>query len=283
MRLVADMDTCLRPPAISPIARPADRRPTIGVLIRFANSAATLPRVLAALREQTCQPHEILGVANDSTDGSPDLLHDAGARVIEWPGPYEHSKVLNFGMRHLTTDLVLVLSSHTVLESPDAIRELVAAFDDPLVACASARWDDDPYYSDAVTWGELLAKGLRFGSIYSNSMGMIRRQLWEELPFDETQISSEDYAWAIHQIRRGGICRRLDFPFSYQRSGAGRDREFAEVTFRLARRHRLPVAWLGLAGSIRFLGRSVFEEGKRRERQPVLERLKAWADVAVSA
>lgn len=283
MAFLADMDTCLRTPAISRPARAADHRPTIGVLIRFANSAATLPRVLAALREQTCQPHEILGVANESTDGSCDLMHDAGARVIEWSGPYEHSKVLNFGMRHLTTDLVLVLSSHTVLESPDAIRQLVAAFDDPLVACASARWDDDPYYSDAVTWDELLAKGLRFGSVYSNSMGMIRRRLWEEQPFDENQLSSEDYAWAIHQIRRGGICRRLDFPFSYQRNGSRRDREFAEVTFRLARRHRLPVAWLGLAGSIRFLAGSLFEEGKRRGREPVLERLKAWADVAVSA
>ena len=283
MRLIAGMDTCLRTPAISQPARAADQRPTIGVLIRFANSAATLPRVLAALREQTCQPHEILGVSNDSTDGSSDLMHDAGARVIEWSGRYEHSKVLNFGIRHLTTDLVLVLSSHTVIESPDAIRQLVAAFENPLVACASARWDDDPYYSDAVTWDELLAKGLRFGSIYSNSMGMIRRRLWEERPFDETQISSEDYAWAIQQIRRGGICRRLDFPFSYQRNGNRRDREFAEVTFRLARRHRLTVAWLGLAGSIRFLAGSIFEEGKRRERQPVLERLKAWADVAVSA
>lgn len=277
------MDPCLRTPAISQPARAAGPRPTIGVLIRFANSAATLPRVLAALRGQTCQPHEILGVANDSTDGSCDLLHDAGARVIEWSGPYEHSKVLNFGMRHLTTDLVLVLSSHTVLESPDAIRQLVAAFDDPLVACASARWDDDPYYSDAVTWDELLAKGLRFGSIYSNSMGMIRRCLWEERSFDESLHSSEDYAWAIHQIRRGGICRRLNFPFSYQRNGSRRDREFAEVTFRLARRHRLPVAWLGLVGSVRFLAGSLFEEEKRRGRQTVLERLRAWAGVAVSA
>ncbi|MEQ1840646.1 MAG: glycosyl transferase family 2, partial [Verrucomicrobiales bacterium] len=133
-----------------------------------------------------------------------------------------------------------------------------------------------------VTWDELLAKGLRFGSIYSNSMGMIRRSLWEERPFDETQLSSEDYAWAIQQIRRGGICRRLDIPFSYQRNGSRRDREFAEVTFRLARRHRLPVAWLGLAGSMRFLAGSLFDGGTRRERQPVVDRRKAWAGVAIS-
>jgi thiosulfate reductase cytochrome b subunit len=55
------------------------------------------------------------------------------------------------------------------------------------------------------------------------------------------------------------------------------------VTFRLARRHRLPVAWLGLAGSVRFLVKSLFEERARSERQPVLDRLRAWAGVTVAA
>jgi hypothetical protein len=144
-----------------------------------------------------------------------------------------------------------VLSSHTVLESPDAIRQLVAAFDDPLVACASARWDDDPYYSDAVTWDELLAKGLRFGSIYSNSMGMIRRHFWTRLPFDESLPTSEDYAWAIEHLKNGHVCRRLALPFRYKRSGHNRDYEFASIVFQFAREHRLTVAWLGVKNSLK--------------------------------
>lgn len=58
------------------------------------------------------------------------------------------------------------------LEDDDAIERMVGALDDPRGACVSAKWDDDPFHSDAVTWDELKAKGLKFGSIYSNSMGM---------------------------------------------------------------------------------------------------------------
>jgi glycosyltransferase involved in cell wall biosynthesis len=43
---------------------------TLGILIRFANSAVTLRDVLAALQAQTLQPDVILGVDSGSSDGS---------------------------------------------------------------------------------------------------------------------------------------------------------------------------------------------------------------------
>lgn len=225
-------------------------RPTLGVVIRFKNSAATLPGVLKTLRRQTLQPDLILGVNNQSTDNSAELLRAAGAKVIKWTQPYHHSRVLNFALQHCSTDLVLVLSSHTVLQSPDAVEKLVAAMADPRTACASAKWDDDPFYSDAIDWQEMRTKGLKFGSIYSNSMGILRRAFWQQVPFDETLVTMEDGAWALEQVKRGFVCRRLDLPFDYQRSGRARDYAFAVTTFRLAARHELSVAWLGVSATI---------------------------------
>lgn len=227
--------------------------PTLGVLIRFSDSAATLPAVLAALQKQTLQPGIILGVNCGGTDASSALIRAAGGWVTNWTRPYAHSAVLNFGLRLLHTDLVLVLSSHTVLESPDTLAQMVAALHDPAVACVSLKWDDDPFYSDAVSWAELQDKGLRFGSFYSNSMGLLRRALWEDLPFDETLPTAEDYAWALAQLQQGRLCRRLRLPFSYRRSGTARDAEFAQITFRFARHYGLRVAWLGPVGSLKHL------------------------------
>jgi len=251
-------------------------RPTIGVLIRFANSAGTLPQVLEALRSQTLPPDEILGVASASSDRSRQILAAAGARVIEWTVPYHHSRVLNHGLRHLRTDLVLVLSSHTVLGSPTVLAELAAAFTDPRVCAASVKWDDDPYYTDAVTWEELQVKGLRFGSIYTNSLGMIRRASWEETPFEESITTSEDYAWAIDRLQRGEVCRRLALPFSHLRHGAPRHREFADIVFHFSKRHRLPVTWLGPRASISFLARALWNRSPVSEWRPALDRLLAW-------
>jgi glycosyltransferase involved in cell wall biosynthesis len=221
----------------------------LGVLIRFKNSASTLPGVLAALRAQTRQPDLILGIDTGSTDDSPGLLRAAGAQIIPWQEPYHHSRVLNFGLARCPAERVLVLSSHTVLESPDALARLEAALDDPRVACASSPWDADPFYSEAITWNEVRQKGLKIGSFYSNSFGLLRRQLWEEVSFDEDLPTMEDYAWALAQIHRGYICRRVPFDFSYQRQANARDFIFTACAFRLAFRYRLPMRWLGRAAS----------------------------------
>ena len=241
------------------------------MLIRFSNSANTLPDVIAALKAQTHQPDVILGIDSHSTDGSASLLREAGANVIPWTAPYEHSAVLNFGIQHLHTDFILILSSHTVLHSPDTLRQMVVCLEQPGAACASLSWDEDPYYSDAITWKELEAKGLRFGSIYSNSMGMIRRQLWETRPFDEEVKAAEDYAWALTQLRSGHSCHRLHLPFGYHRSGNLRDDDFARVTFRFAKQHGLKVAWLGARQSLMTLLKS-----KTPDREAIKARLWAW-------
>ncbi|WP_395745880.1 glycosyltransferase family 2 protein [Prosthecobacter sp.] len=259
-------------------------RPTIGVLIRFKNSAATLPHVLQRLQAQTIRPLFILGVDTGSTDDSARLISKTGGRVIAWNGPYHHARVLNHGLRHLHTDLVLVLSSHTTLEDDDAVERMLGAFTDPRVACVSARWDDDPFYSDAITWDELWAKGLKFGSIYSNSMGMLRRKAWTTAPFDESLVTAEDYAWAIEQLKRGGICKRLHLRFGYERSGHDRTFEFAQLVFQFARRYKLRVAWLGALRSMQQMLTAVFM-CRPDSAPPALhyDRLKAWAAMRFTA
>jgi glycosyltransferase involved in cell wall biosynthesis len=110
---------------------------TLGILIRFANSATTLPDVLAALQGQTLQPDVILGVDSGSSDGSDKLIRNAGGQVIQWSQRYEHSKVLNFGVKHLKTDLVLALSSHTVLEDPATLSRMVEALRVPALPASA--------------------------------------------------------------------------------------------------------------------------------------------------
>ncbi len=231
--------------------------PRIGVVIRFKNSASTLPAVLDSLRRQTVLPGLILGIDTGSTDGSANLLRAFGATVVEWTEAYSHPCVLNFALERCPTDLVLILSSHTVLESADAIERYVDAMSDPDTACVSAKWDADPFYSDAIDWQEIKDRGLKFGSIYSNSMGMIRRSLWERIRFDESMPTMEDYAWALEQLRRGFRCRRLDVPFSYQRVGSAREFSFAVITFWLASRHGPRVTWLGVRSTLGSLSRCI--------------------------
>lgn len=257
--------------------------PSLGILIRFSDSAATLPSVLAALKQQTLQPDILLGINSGGTDSSSDMIRAAGGSVVDWTQPYAHATVVNFGISLFHTDLVLILSSHTVLESPDTLARMVGTMQNPAVACVSLNWDDDPFYSDTISWAELQEKGLRFGSIYSNSMGLIRRALWETTPFDETLPTAEDSAWAIEQLKNGHLCCRLPLPFGYRRGGVSRDADFAQVTFTCARRHGLKVVWLGPIGSVKLLAQARLRQLFLRQPpddlndiQAVQDRLVAW-------
>jgi len=230
------------------LLKPAEGEPAhvvVEIVIRFKNSATTLPGVLESLASQSFRDYRIIGVDTGSTDGSVDLIRKAGGRVIHWEKPYSHPGALNFGIELCTAPLVLALSSHTAFEAPDVLGQLVAAFDDPAVACVSGKWDEDPFYSDVVDWPELQAKGLKLGSIYSNSMGMIRREWWIAAPFDETIEYAEDYAWAVDQLSRGRKCMRLTFPFRYERAKHGRSYFVSLAVFTIAKRHGVKVAWLG--------------------------------------
>lgn len=248
---------------------------TVDVLIRFKDSAGTLPKVLSHLASQSGPKLRIVGIDTGSTDGSARLIKDAGGDVILWQSAYSHPKVLNFGMAACTADLVLVLSSHTVLLDPSTLPRMVEIMQNPRVACVSAKWDDDPYYSDGVSWEEVSKKGLKFGSIYSNSMGMLRRSCWVDEPFDESLEGSEDYAWALGRLRAGLLCARIDFPFDYHRSRSDRHFELAQSTFRIARHYGLRPAWMGARSSMLSWLKAWFTNDKASA-ELHRERLRAW-------
>ncbi len=188
------------------------------VLIRYANHADTLASTLEALRHQTRQPDELIGLNNASNDGSTALLLNAGARILDWPDPYQPARVLNFGMAHCKTELVLILSAHMTLVSPDAIERLVAAVCEAGVACASHHWDAG-VWGRAVDWHDLQRLGMPYSSIYTNVCGMLRTAAWVRFPFNPGAGVVDDYDWVLEQLRQGASCRRIDLEFRYERRG----------------------------------------------------------------
>lgn len=255
--------------------------PKLGVLIRFKDSATTLPEVLASLERQTRRPDLLVGVDTGSKDNSPQLIEGAGGSVVAWRHPYSHPAVLNFGLQHCPAELVLVLSSHTTMESPDTLERLCAGLADPQCACASLKWDDDPFYSDAVTLAELRQKGMKLGSIYSNSLGLLRRSCWEQEPFDESLLSCEDYAWAVAMLTRGYHCRRLKLSYRYLRAtGDDRTAVFTSMVFATAKKHGLKVIWLGpkatLATMLQAGLRTPFSSQSRQDFYQHWQRLRVW-------
>jgi biofilm PGA synthesis N-glycosyltransferase PgaC len=110
--------------------------PAVAVIVPAYNEEASLADTIRSLRQQTHPPAEIIVVDDCSTDGTGDVAESLGVRVVR-PAVNTGSKAgaQNVALPHVRAPLVVAIDADTTL-APDAIAQLVGAFDDPAVAAA---------------------------------------------------------------------------------------------------------------------------------------------------
>jgi len=180
----------------------------ITVVLRSYNDAALLPRTLAALEAQTGVDISLLAYESASTDNSLEILREHGCTHIEemLPGTYQSSRVLNAGVARATTELVAFVNSDAILMHDRVLRQLA----DCLLAGEKAagafarqivRPDADPLtrleYDVAFENREQL--GPEAASWMTLVCSMIRREAWQQTPFDEAVTFAEDAIWS-HRV-----------------------------------------------------------------------------------
>jgi glycosyltransferase involved in cell wall biosynthesis len=92
------------------------------VLIRTFNSERTLLLTLESLRSQTNPPSEYIFVDSGSTDGTLQLLPESSIIHSFVGEEFNYSESLNQGLKYVSTEYVLIFSSHTLLSKRNAIE-----------------------------------------------------------------------------------------------------------------------------------------------------------------
>jgi hypothetical protein len=117
-----------RPPATPPAARGR-----VSVIIPARNEERLLPRCLDSIRTQRVAAHEIIVVDDDSTDATPRLAAERGARIVPagtrpagWAGKPWAAHV---GSKAATGDWLLFVDADAVL-APDCIGVALAEADE---------------------------------------------------------------------------------------------------------------------------------------------------------
>jgi glycosyltransferase involved in cell wall biosynthesis len=183
------------------------------VVIRTFNSEKVLPLTLDELGKQTVPPSEYIFVDSGSTDGTVTLF-PAGSKVHRYIGSeFNFAAALNQGLEYVSTDCVLILSSHTTLCRPDAIEYALGLFvADERIGAA---------YFDNESTGELrytLIDKINFDGFNGlwNPCSLIRMPLLRRRAFRPEVFASEDTEWAKWLIFSEG-------KVTAQISGAGMD------------------------------------------------------------
>ncbi len=180
----------------------------ISVVIRAKNESAWLQRCLTAIQNQTL-PAEIVVVDNASEDGTGEICRRRGCTVLELSdAEFSFGRALNRGFAASSGDYVAILSAHCVPLNDVWLYRLAANLRDPQAAGVYGRQEPLPDSTDFdkrdlwTTFG-VERRVQRKDFFFHNANAMIRRSVWERIPFDENLSGVEDRAWAREVLAAG--------------------------------------------------------------------------------
>jgi rhamnosyltransferase len=192
----------------------------ISVLIPVLNGGADLVRCLRAIADQeTREPVEVIVVDSGSTDGSAANARELGARVHEIsPAEFGHGRTRNLAASLATGDVLVFTTHDAVAVDRDWLTLLAGAVrsgDEVGGAYGRQLPHDDArpperFFLDFLYGPDARLQSLPQGeeltyeaTLFSNVNSAMRRSTWEQFPFADEIIMSEDQEWSRRVLKAG--------------------------------------------------------------------------------
>ena len=170
-------------------------------LIRTYNSEKTLPSTLASLINQTVSPSKFIFVDSGSNDSTLHLLPN-NSIVHNYVGnEFNFSESINQGLEYVSTDFVLILSSHTTLMNCEAINYALN------ILCSNEKigatyFDYD--FTGGFRYRHIDKNNFNGFNGLMNTCSLIRVSLLRRRRFRPEVFSAEDQEWARWLIYHEG-------------------------------------------------------------------------------
>ena len=187
--------------------------PTCSVVVRAYNEARHIERLLDGIAQQTIRDIEVILVDSGSTDDTVSVARQHQSRVslkVVYIPPEEFTfgRSLNLGISHTKADLVVIASAHVYPVYPDWLAKLLAPFrqSNTALSYGKQRGDGSTRYSEHrvfARWFPDHSPPSQDHPFCNNANAAIRRELWEERPYNEKLSGLEDLDWANWAYQQG--------------------------------------------------------------------------------
>lgn len=183
--------------------------PSVSVIIRCYNEEKHLGRLLTGVRDQSLDDVEIIVVDSGSTDASPAIAERYGARLLHIPkAEFSFGRSLNLGCQAARGDVLVAISAHCYPVYEDWLERLVEPFADPKVAMAYGmqRGNGANRFSEHSIFRQWFGEQSDFAQatpFANNANSAFRREVWEQIPFNETLTGLEDLDFAQRIMGKG--------------------------------------------------------------------------------
>ncbi|MBF0110133.1 MAG: glycosyltransferase [Magnetococcales bacterium] len=180
----------------------------ISIIVRTFNEERWISHCLAAIAAQEFRDWEVIIVDNASTDHTVAVAKRFHPAKIIALAKYLPGLSLNEGIRAGNGRFIVCLSAHCVPRDSRWLSTLLKNFDDERVAGVYGRqlpvaFTGDLDKRDLMTVFGLDRRVQIKDYFFHNANSMLRRDLWERVPFDETLTNIEDRVWGKAMIEAG--------------------------------------------------------------------------------
>lgn len=182
----------------------------ISLIIRTYNEEKWIGECLRGAVDQTVKDFEVVLVDNNSTDKTVEKARNIHPDLtLVHVEDYLPGKALNKGIRESTGDFFVCLSAHCIPVDENWLETLRANFEEHDDVAGVYGRQVPTESSDPIDKRDLIRT---FGpekrihtqdSFFHNANSMVRRDVWDEHPFDEEVTNIEDQIWAGEVLDEG--------------------------------------------------------------------------------
>jgi glycosyltransferase involved in cell wall biosynthesis len=165
---------------------------------------------LQQVYRQHYRDFDVILVDSGSTDGTLEIAERFPVRRLTIrPETFTYGYALNVGIAATSAPVVVSLSGHSIPYDGRWLGNLMRRFQRDKVAGAYSRqvcYPTSPLYEKAFVYsmyGHPVRIPVVSDVFFNNAAAAVRRDLWEQFPFDETLPGSEDHAWTLEARSRG--------------------------------------------------------------------------------
>jgi len=179
----------------------------VSIIIRSFNEEKWIGACLQAVFKQDYQDFEVILVDNKSGDQTVKKAQAFPVKIVSIDD-FLPGKAINIGIKNSSGKYLVCLSAHCIPVDNRWLSNLLRDFEDDKVAGVYGRQEPMSFTSDTdkrdlITVFGLDRKVQLKDSFFHNANSMIRRDIWEKIPFDEQISNIEDRLWARDILKAG--------------------------------------------------------------------------------
>jgi len=179
--------------------------PKVSIIIRTNNEERWIGSCLKAVFDQDFTDFEVIIVDNESSDKTVEKANSFDVKITHIKD-FLPGKALNQGINESRGKYLALLSGHCIPKNKKWLSNLIRNFKNQDIAGVYGR-QEPMAQSSAYDKRDLL---ITFGldkkvqtkdSFFHNANSIIRRDIWENVPFDEHATNIEDRIWASRILK----------------------------------------------------------------------------------